>query len=106
MQQGSAETGRYLLLTSILTPLFSLSVVTAAYVAFKSYRVKDLSFFIGCLAYVTVTVLRNVFVGSVVATALAFLYYGLVLRRVTKADVLLFIMTTLGLAATYFMRSY
>ncbi len=94
----------HLLLTTILAPMFPVSVITAGYVAYVSWRRRDLAFLVGSIACVVLAALRNVFVGAVAATSVAMLYY-IINRRLPKGvEVILWIAACLSLTSTYFMR--
>ncbi len=95
----------YLLLTSVLAPMFPVSVITASYVAYVSWRRRDYAFLVGSIACVVLAALRNVFVGAVATVSVAALYY-IVNRRLPKGvEVVLWVATGLSLASTYFMMN-
>ena len=94
----------HLLLTAVLAPMFPVSVITAGYAAYASWRRRDYVFLIGSVACVVFAAVRNVFVGAVAAVAVTVFYYFTRRRRPGGVEALLCVAAALSLAATYFMR--
>ncbi len=91
------------LLTAVLAPMFPVSVITAAYAAYVSWRRRDYVFLLGSVACVILAALRNVFVGAVAAVAVAALYYVVGRRLPRGVEAVLWVAAGLSLASTYFM---
>jgi len=101
---GVDEVPVHLLLTVILAPMFPVSVITAGYVAYVSWKRRDYAFLVGGVACVALAAVRNVFVGAVAAAAVTVFYYFTRRRRPEGVEALLCVAAALSLAATYFMR--
>jgi len=101
--EGVDEVPTYLLLTAVLAPMFPVSVITAGYAAYVSWRRRDYAFLAGSVACVVLAAVRNVFVGAVAAVVVSALYY-VVGRRLPKGvERILWVAAGLSLASTYFM---
>ena len=94
----------YLLLTTVLAPMFPVSVITAGYVAYVSWRRRDYVFLVGSIACIVLATLRNVFVGAVATASVAALYYVINKRLPKGVEVVLWVAAGLSLTSTYFMR--
>ena len=94
----------YLLLTAVLAPMFPVSVITASYAAYASWKRRDHVFLIGSIACIVLAALRNVFVGAVAAATVATLYYAINKRLPKDIEWVLWVVAGLSLASTYFMR--
>lgn len=102
--EGVDEVPAHLLLTAVLAPMFPVSVITAGYAAYASWRRRDHAFLVGSIACVVLAAVRNVFVGAVAAVAVATLYYVVSRRAPRGVEVILWVAAGLSLATTYFMR--
>ncbi len=101
--EGVDDVPVHLLLTAVLAPMFPVSVITAGYAAYVSWRRRDYVFLVGSVACVVLAAVRNVFVGAVAAVVVSTLYYVVGRRLPRGVEGVLWVAAGLSLASTYFM---